>query len=77
MNGGLEVSDVEDRQLQVDVAPMADAIVQIFAAGQAIGILLTGPHAVVQDSIRDGGTLGILKMKEIKRSGLITGKLLS
>ena len=60
LDDGTEVADVEHRELQVDVSPMPDAVIEVLPAGQAVGVLLTGAHAVVQDTVRDGGPLGIL-----------------
>ena len=42
-----EISDMENRQLQGDVAEVADTIGQAFAAGAALFVLLTRSHPVI------------------------------
>ena len=60
LDDGPEVADVEDGQLEVDVAKVADAVGEALAARLAVGVLARRPHAVVEHAVGDGGARRVL-----------------
>jgi len=62
VDGGAKVSDVKDGQRQVQVAKVADALVQPLAAGLAHGVLRAYSHPAIQDSIGNGLALGLVQI---------------
>jgi len=62
VDGGTKVADVKDRQRQIQVAKVADALVQALSAGLAHGILGTDAHPAIQDAVRHRLPLGLVKI---------------
>ena len=63
LDDGAKITDMKDWKFEVDESKVTDAIGEPLAARLAVGVLLAGAHAVVQDPIRHGCSVSILRKR--------------